>query len=56
VDKIHDIVDTIYELQRFGPKCTLNSVREAPANYLALHERSPTGSASPQACELPVYH
>lgn len=56
VDKIHDIVDTIYESQRFGPKHTLNSVREAPASYLALPGRSPTGSASPQACELPVYH
>jgi hypothetical protein len=56
VDKIHDIVDTIYESQRFGPKYTLNSVREAPASYLALPGRSPTGSALPQACKLPVYH
>jgi hypothetical protein len=56
VDKIHDIVDTIYESQRLGPKHTLNSVREVPASYLALPGRSPTGSALPQACKLPVYH
>lgn len=56
VDKIHDIVDDIYESQRFRPKYKLNSVREAPASYLALPEHSRTRSASLQVCELPIYH
>jgi hypothetical protein len=56
VDKIHDIIDTIYGSQSLVTRYQINTVREVPANYLALHERSPTGSASAQACELPVYH
>ena len=56
VDKIHDIVEEIYESQRFSPKHVLNSVREAQASYLALPERSPTRGASSQAWELPIYH
>jgi hypothetical protein len=48
VDKIHDIVEEIYESQRFRPKHVLNSVREALASYLALPEHSPTRGALPK--------
>jgi len=56
VDKIHDIVDTIYGSQSLVTRYQINTVREAPTRYLALPERLPSGSALPQACELPVYH
>jgi hypothetical protein len=56
VDKIHDIVDTIYESQRFfGPKYTLNSVREAQASYLALQASLPMSGAGSLAYPAPTY-
>lgn len=56
VDKLHDILNEIYDSQRFESTDTLNSVREAPASYIALPDHSPARSASLQAGEAPVYH
>ena len=55
VGKIHDILDTIYESQRFGPKYELNSVREASASYLALPAHSPRGGSSYLSQPHPTY-
>ena len=55
VDKMHDIVDAIYESQRFGPKYELNSVREASASYLALPAHSPRGGSSYLSQPHPTY-
>jgi hypothetical protein len=55
VDKIHDIVNDIYESQRLGPKRQLNRVREAPASYLALPARAPAGSPSYLSQPHPTY-
>ena len=55
VDKIHDILDAIYESQRFGPKYELNSVREERASYLALPARSPGGGSSYLSQPHPTY-
>lgn len=56
VDQIHDILDTIYESQRFVPMYELNSVREAPASYLALPATAPSADASYIARPQPAYH
>ena len=56
VRSLREIVDAIYESQALGKRYELHSVCEAHATYLALPEPSFTGSASPQACESPIYH
>lgn len=56
VDKIHDILNEIYDSQRFESPDTLNSVREAPASYVVQPACAPTRSASLRAGEAPVYH
>ncbi len=55
VGRIHDIVEEIYASQRFSPKRTLGSVREAPASYLMPPAPVPTGIASRLSHSHPTY-
>ncbi|WCE05899.1 hypothetical protein [Pseudoxanthomonas sp. JBR18] len=55
VGRIHDIVEEIYASQRFSPKRTLGSVREAPASYLVPPAPVPAGIAPRLSQSHPTY-
>lgn len=52
---IHDIVEEIYTSQRFSPKRTLGSVREALPSYLVRPAPVPAGTASRLSQPHPTY-